>query len=267
MGRRGRTWAITTAVLAALGDAASARANSTGMAGHSGKQGGICNACHSGGTAPTVAFSGPDTVAVGATVTYHFSVESARAAQRAAGFNVAVSGGQLAILPDQGEHLIGAELTHTAPKRNTDNLAGWDFTWTAPTTTGPATLFGAGNSVNLNGQNSGDRASATIFAVMVIEAVTPTPTATPVPPTATAGSTNTPVATRTRAATFTPGGPCAGDCNGGGTVTVNELVLGVGIALGTSGTDACIAMDGNTDGQVAISELIAAVASLLDGCP
>ena len=260
MGRRGRTWAIIAVVLAALGDAASAHASAFGLIGHSGKQGAICNECHGGGTAPTVAFSGPDTVAVGATVTYHFSVESARAAQRAAGFNVAVSGGQLVILPDQGEQLIGAELTHTAPKPNTDNVAGWDFSWTAPTTSGPATLFGAGNSVNLNGQNSGDRASATTFAVMVVEAVTPTPTATPVPP----GSTNTPVATRTRG---TPGGPCAGDCNSDGTVAVNELVLGVSVALGTSGTDVCVAMDGNTDGQVAISELIAAVASLLDGCP
>src|SRR4029079_9316830 len=121
MGRLGRTCAITTVVLAALGDAASAHASAFGLIGHSGKQGATCNECHGGGTAPTVAFSGPDTVAVGATVTYHFSVESARAAQRAAGFNVAVSGGQLAILPDQGEQVIGAELTHTAPKSNTDS--------------------------------------------------------------------------------------------------------------------------------------------------
>ena len=258
MGRYGRTWAITTVVLAALGDAASAHASAFGLTGHSGKQGTICNECHSGGMAPTVAFSGPDTVAVGATVTYHFSVESARAAQKAAGFNVAVSGGQLAILPDQGEQLLGGELTHTAPKPNTDNMAGWDFSWTAPSAAGPATIFGAGNSVNLNGLNSGDRASATTFVVMVVEAVTPTPTATPEPPSpsATAGGP-----------TSTPGGPCAGDCNGDGTVSVNELVLGVSVALGTSGTDVCLAMDGNTDGQVAISELITAVASLLDGCP
>ena len=50
-------------------------------------------------------------------------------------------------------------------------------------------------------------------------------------------------------------------------MAVNELVLGVSVALGTSGADVCLAMDGNTDGQVAISELITAVASLLDGCP
>ncbi|MFN8640386.1 MAG: hypothetical protein U0802_01505 [Candidatus Binatia bacterium] len=44
-------------------------------------------------------------------------------------------------------------------------------------------------------------------------------------------------------------------------------MIGVGIALGGASADACPAMDGNGNGQVAISELIAAVASLLDGCP
>ena len=60
--------------------------------------------------------------------------------------------------------------------------------------------------------------------------------------------------------------PCAGDCNGDGHVTIDELVTGVRLALGS--TDAvCRAIDVTGEGQVAISELIAAVASALNGCP
>jgi hypothetical protein len=64
----------------------------------------------------------------------------------------------------------------------------------------------------------------------------------------------------------TPGARCRGDCDGNHTVAVNELVIGVSVALGTAAVDACPAMDGDGNGQVAISELIAAVASLLEGC-
>lgn len=242
-----------------------AAANSAGQTGRSGKQGAICNECHSGGTAPTVSFEGPDTVVVGSMATFRFTVQSARTQQRAAGFNVAVSAGTLATGGD-GERLVGGELTHSAPRANVDGAASWELIWTAPNAPGEATLFGAGNSVNLNSQSSGDRAAATTLTVMVIEAVTPSPTVTPLP---LATDTPPPTATATRPAgpTDTPGGPCRGDCDGNHVVAVNELVTGVGIALGSTSAEACPALDSDGNGQVAISELIAAVASLLDGCP
>ena len=59
---------------------------------------------------------------------------------------------------------------------------------------------------------------------------------------------------------------CAGDCNGDGTITIDELVRGVGIALGSSATSACAALDDDGDGTVAINELIPAVNAALDGC-
>ena len=81
-----------------------------------------------------------------------------------------------------------------------------------PTEPGTYTLFGAGNSVNLNGQNSGDRSSTTTLDVLVADAAAdadatptadlPTPTVTP---------TLAPV-------------PCVGDCDGSGDVGVNELI-------------------------------------------
>ncbi|MEO8605864.1 MAG: hypothetical protein ABI629_25060, partial [bacterium] len=59
---------------------------------------------------------------------------------------------------------------------------------------------------------------------------------------------------------------CIGDCNGDGVVTVNELILGVNIALGHTPVTACAAFDANHDGMVTISELIAGVNNLLYGC-
>jgi hypothetical protein len=60
--------------------------------------------------------------------------------------------------------------------------------------------------------------------------------------------------------------PCGGDCDGDGTVLVNELVTGVRIALGELAAEACALLDADGDGQVVIAELIGAVGALLNGC-
>jgi hypothetical protein len=62
-------------------------------------------------------------------------------------------------------------------------------------------------------------------------------------------------------------GACAGDCGSDGTVTVNELIVGVNMALGTAGAGQCAAFDSSGDGKVTVNELVAAVSSLLNGCP
>jgi hypothetical protein len=59
---------------------------------------------------------------------------------------------------------------------------------------------------------------------------------------------------------------CAGDCNGDGAVTVDELITAVNIALGSRTLEACPSLDAGGDGQVGIDELIAAVRRGLDGC-
>lgn len=64
-------------------------------------------------------------------------------------------------------------------------------------------------------------------------------------------------------------GPAAAacpDCNGDGTVTIDELVTGIGIALGGTSLDACPAFDRNADGAVSIDELVIAITAALDGC-
>src|SRR5262245_37450269 len=60
---------------------------------------------------------------------------------------------------------------------------------------------------------------------------------------------------------------CPGDCAGDGRVAVNELVVGVNMALGNAPVQQCLSFDDNDDGRVAVNELVAAVANALLGCP
>jgi len=75
-----------------------------------------------------------------------------------------------------------------------------------------------------------------------------------------------PTPTATALPTRTPP-PCSADCDDGGAVTVDELLLAVQIALGTIDTTACVVADGDGDGVVTADELVSAVNAALDGCP
>jgi len=107
---------------------------------------------------------------------------------------------------------------------------------------------------------------------------TSTPTVTPtVTTTATRTVTHTPTETRTATQTSTPSvtptptetpkSLCVGDCNADGEVTVNELITGVNIALGTSPVDTCAVFDQDQSGSVEVNELITGVNNALSGCP
>ncbi|MEO8604308.1 MAG: hypothetical protein ABI629_17165 [bacterium] len=85
--------------------------------------------------------------------------------------------------------------------------------------------------------------------------------------TATPADTPSPTSTASATATVTETPiSCVGDCNADGRVTVEEIILGVNIALGSSTSAVCPAMDRNHDAEVRISELIDAVGNALDGC-
>jgi YD repeat-containing protein len=59
---------------------------------------------------------------------------------------------------------------------------------------------------------------------------------------------------------------CVGDCNSSRSVTVNELITMVNVALGQAMVSACTAGDANRDGDITINEIIAAVNNDLNGC-
>lgn len=60
---------------------------------------------------------------------------------------------------------------------------------------------------------------------------------------------------------------CTGDCSGDGSVTVDEVVLGVNIALGAAAVGGCSAMDSDGNGVVTVDEIITAIDGALTGCP
>ncbi len=59
---------------------------------------------------------------------------------------------------------------------------------------------------------------------------------------------------------------CPGDCGGDGTVTVNEVVILVRIALQQTHVTQCQAGDLNGDGQITVDEIVQAVRAVLVGC-
>lgn len=75
-----------------------------------------------------------------------------------------------------------------------------------------------------------------------------TPTPTPPPPTA------------------APTSVCIGDCNGDGQVTIDELAIGIDIALGIATIDQCAAFDCSGNQQVSVECLLMAVDAALNGC-
>lgn len=59
---------------------------------------------------------------------------------------------------------------------------------------------------------------------------------------------------------------CAGDCNADGSVTIAELVRGVGVLLGGTEIDSCPAIDADFDQQVTVADLVHAVTQAMYGC-
>jgi hypothetical protein len=85
---------------------------------------------------------------------------------------------------------------------------------------------------------------------------TPTPTLSSTP----VSETPTPTATP-------PASACVGDCNHDDQVTIDELVVGINIALGLADLSACPEFDADGSGTVTVDELVQAVDNALNGCP
>jgi len=59
---------------------------------------------------------------------------------------------------------------------------------------------------------------------------------------------------------------CAGDCDGSGSVAINELILGINVALDSQPLSACPAFDTDGSGVVAMPELTRALFARINGC-
>lgn len=99
---------------------------------------------------------------------------------------------------------------------------------------------------------------------------TPSATMSPTPslsPTVTDTPTATPSFTLTPTSTPTAAISCPGDCEGSGTVTVDEVLLLVNIALGALQSGTCPAGDVDGSGSITVDEILQAVGAALLGCP
>lgn len=135
--------------------AVSAGAYGGGASGYTGKQGLSCNGCHSGGTAPQVTITGPDTLAAGATGDFTMVVTTGQT--KAAGGIAATDGTTLA----PGTNLIetDGELTHSNGGVNVSGgKATFSFKVTAPATGTTLRIFAVGLAANGSG-TGGDKAT------------------------------------------------------------------------------------------------------------
>jgi hypothetical protein len=155
-----------TIVVLSAGSGAEARSNGiTGRSGNPATGGTTCTACHSGGIAPAVTIAGPALVAPSAVYTYTLTIAGGQ--EVAGGLDVSTTTGALAV-QQPGTILADGEITHSTPRLVNDDLdVVFAFYWVAPAAPGSATLYGAGNSVNLNGFSSGDLSSTDQHAITV----------------------------------------------------------------------------------------------------
>ena len=147
---------------------ATAHAYPGGIAGYSGKSGQTCTACHSRGTASTVALNLPASVNSGATYSVTLT-ETAGAGS--GGLDVASSAGTFAA--GTGTQVLSGELVQS----NGSSTHSWTFSWTAPTVTAntTATLYGA--AMDSYGGNTGTVvANTTVVAAVTNPKMNLTPT-------------------------------------------------------------------------------------------
>ncbi|MBI1814884.1 MAG: hypothetical protein HYR72_07900 [Deltaproteobacteria bacterium] len=94
------------------------------------------------------------------------------------------------------------------------------------------------------------------------------PTPTPSPTMSPSPELPTPTSSPTAPPSATPPTPvrCVGDCDQDGAVKVDELILGVNIALGITAIDVCPSFDANSDDAVTVDDLIAALNRAMSDC-
>lgn len=163
--------------------------------------------------------------------------------------------------------------TNTDMSNNTSEFSSpVSVTTRTPTPTSTATASNTETATPTNPATPTSMPSAThtpTDSPTVVPTSTGTPTETP---TVTSAPTQTPLATTTGTPTAQTATPtvtpvvCVGDCDRSGAVTVDELITGVNIALGTLPLDQCTLFDASGSGTVTVDEILTAVNNALGGC-
>jgi hypothetical protein len=229
-------------LVAMIAFASAAHAHSAGIDGFSSKTNGkTCNNCHSGGTAPTVAFSGPMSLAAGSKATYTFTVTTGATLT---GLDVAATNG-VSLAAGTNTQVRNSEITHTAGGVKTAGAGkvAYTFDVQAPATppdAGSIQLWGDGLAANGNGANTGDRSKAGTMMITITPASTTMDSGTSgdagTQPPADAGSTPGDDAGSGNATTPDPGSSSESSDEGGGCAVgslgdANDVARGAGAAF------------------------------------
>jgi hypothetical protein len=146
-----------TIILLLIGISFILSAYSTGITGVTQKPGSNpgCT-CH--GPSPTsavnVSISGPDTLTVSTESIYTITITGGPLA--GGGTDIAASSGTLSTINSE-LIIMNSELTHFIPKSASAGSVKFQFSYTAPANVGTVTLYANGNSVNFNGNFTGDQ--------------------------------------------------------------------------------------------------------------
>ena len=116
-----------------------------------------------------VTITGPDSLMPNQSANY--SVTISGGPLKAAGTDIAVSNGTLSPVSND-LRILNGELTHVKPKQPSNNVVTFDFIYTAPSELGEHTIYANGNSVNFNGQNTGDQWNFAPNKIIQVGAVT-----------------------------------------------------------------------------------------------
>jgi len=147
----------------------SAYSISFGIVGYSGNPstngGAICNTCHSGGDDVEVTLDGPINVDAGSTNKYTLTLRKGQQTFNG-GLGVSVSGGTLISIESETQ-VVEGELTHLLSKTSTNGVVTFEFNWIAPNSPGIVMIYGAGNAVNGNFNQFGDKANQTSLSITV----------------------------------------------------------------------------------------------------
>ena len=164
---------LTASVLCVLfgSSAAFANSNASNDTGRSSKTAGkTCNSsCHSPtGSAPTVALTGPATLAAGATGNFTLTLTANAAPNTQSGCDIATSSAQAALAGTTANlTLSGGELVQKTPLAFSNGTATYDFKVTAPATGGSFTVYAYGMATNGSGSGGDNGKAATPLVVNV----------------------------------------------------------------------------------------------------
>ncbi len=120
--------------------------------------------CHSDNPDPSVGVSifGPTIVNPDTTYTYTLTLTGGPLVL--SGLDVSVTNGALVVTDSTNTQLDSGEITHTSAGTS---QTSWSFNWTAPSTYGNATMYGASLSADGNGKTSGDLWNKTFLNITV----------------------------------------------------------------------------------------------------